>query len=31
MKLQLIGIYFGITTLAIIFTGYLLNLLANYL
>ncbi len=31
MKLQLIGIYFGITTLAIIFTGYLLNALANYL
>ena len=31
MHLKLIGIYFGITTLAIIFTGYLLNLLANYL
>lgn len=31
MKLQLIGIYFGITTLAIIFTGYLLNLLAQFL
>ena len=29
MKLQLIGIFFGITTLAIIFTGYLLNLLAG--
>jgi len=27
MKLALIGIYFGITTLAIIFTGYLLNAL----
>ena len=31
MHLKLIVIYFGITTLAIIFTGYLLNLLANYL
>ena len=31
MKLQLIGLYFGITTLAIIFTGYLLNAIANYL
>ena len=31
MKLQLIGIYFGITTLAIIFTGYLLNALAKFL
>ena len=31
MKLQLIGIYFGITTLAIIFTGYLLNSLAKFL
>ncbi len=31
MKLQLIGIFFGITTLAIIFTGYLLNLLAGWL
>jgi uncharacterized membrane protein YraQ (UPF0718 family) len=31
MHLKLIGIYFGITTLAIIFTGYLLNLLAKYL
>jgi uncharacterized membrane protein YraQ (UPF0718 family) len=31
MKLQLIGIYFGITTLAIIFTGYLLNTLAKFL
>ncbi len=31
MRLQLIGIYFGITTLAIIFTGYLLNLLAQFL
>jgi len=29
MQLKLIGIYFGITTLAIIFTGYLLNLLAQ--
>lgn len=29
MHLKLIGIYFGITTLAIIFTGYLLNLLAQ--
>ncbi len=29
MHLKLIGIYFGITTLAIIFTGYLLNLLAK--
>ncbi|WPJ97696.1 permease [Coraliomargarita algicola] len=31
MQLKLIGIYFGITSLAIIFTGYLLNLLARYL
>ncbi len=31
MHLKLIGIYFGITTLAIIFTGYLLNALAKYL
>ena len=31
MRLQLIAIYFGITTLAIIFTGYLLNLLAQFL
>ncbi|CAA6677344.1 MULTISPECIES: permease [unclassified Lentimonas] len=31
MNLKLIGIYFGITTLAIIFTGYLLNALAQYL
>ena len=31
MQLQLIAIYFGITTLAIIFTGYLLNALAHYL
>lgn len=31
MRLQLIAIYFGITTLAIIFTGYLLNLLAGFL
>ena len=31
MQLKLIGIYFGITTLAIIFTGYLLNTLAKLL
>lgn len=31
MHLKLIGIYFGITTLAIIFTGYLLNFLARFL
>jgi uncharacterized membrane protein YraQ (UPF0718 family) len=31
MRLKLIAIYFGITTLAIIFTGYLLNLLAQVL
>ena len=31
MQLQLIAIYFGITTLAIIFTGYLLNALAKVL
>ncbi|MGJ8641443.1 MAG: permease [Opitutaceae bacterium] len=31
MHLKLIGIYFGITTLAIIFTGYLLNILAKFL
>jgi uncharacterized membrane protein YraQ (UPF0718 family) len=31
MHLKLIGIYFGITTLAIIFTGYLLNVLARFL
>lgn len=31
MRLSLIAIYFGITTLAIIFTGYLLNALAQFL
>jgi uncharacterized membrane protein YraQ (UPF0718 family) len=31
MQLQLIGIYFGMTTLAIIFTGYFLNLIAQFL
>ena len=31
MRLQLIALYFGITTLAIIFTGYLLNALAQFL
>jgi uncharacterized membrane protein YraQ (UPF0718 family) len=31
MRLGLIALYFGITTLAIIFTGYLLNALANFL
>ena len=31
MHLKLIAIYFGITTLAIIFTGYLLNALAKFL
>ncbi|MGB0744037.1 MAG: permease [Opitutales bacterium] len=31
MQLQLIAIYFGITTLAIIFTGYFLNVLVKYL
>ena len=31
MHLKLIGLYFGITTLAIIFTGYLLNVLAKIL
>lgn len=31
MKLALIGLYFGITTLAIVFTGYLLNALAPLL
>lgn len=31
MKLALIGIYFGITTLAIIFTGYLMNALSHLL
>ena len=31
MRLQLIALYFGITTLAIIFTGYLLNALARFL
>jgi uncharacterized membrane protein YraQ (UPF0718 family) len=31
MRLGLIGIYFGITTVAIIFTGYLLNALAQFL
>lgn len=31
MRLQLIGIYFGITTLVIIFTGYFLNQLAQFL
>jgi uncharacterized membrane protein YraQ (UPF0718 family) len=31
MHLKLIGLYFGIATLAIIFTGYLLNVLARFL
>jgi uncharacterized membrane protein YraQ (UPF0718 family) len=31
MHLKLIGIYFGITAMAIVFTGYLLNLLAGFL
>ena len=31
MRLSLIAIYFGITTLAIIFTGYLLNALSIFL
>ncbi len=31
MRLQLIALYFGITTLAIIFTGYLLNALTPFL
>ncbi len=31
MQLKLIAIYFGITTLAIIFTGYFLNALAKFL
>ncbi len=31
MKLKLIAIFFGIVTLAIIFTGYLLNLLQTFL
>jgi hypothetical protein len=31
MRLGLIALYFGITTLAIIFTGYLLNALASFL
>lgn len=31
MRLQLIALYFGITILAIIFTGYLLNALAQFL
>ena len=31
MHLKLIGIYFGVTTIAIIFTGYLLNFLARFL
>ncbi|MFH0978454.1 MAG: permease [Candidatus Woesearchaeota archaeon] len=31
MNLKLIGIFFGITTLAIIFTGYLLNILQSEL
>ncbi len=31
MHLQLIAIYFGITALAIVFTGYLLNALAKFL
>jgi uncharacterized membrane protein YraQ (UPF0718 family) len=30
MRLKLIAIYFGLTALAIIFTGYLLNLLAQW-
>ncbi len=31
MKLKLIAIFFGIVTLAIVFTGYLLNLLQIFL
>jgi uncharacterized membrane protein YraQ (UPF0718 family) len=31
MQLKLIGIYFGITTVSIIFTGYLLNFLAQWM
>ena len=31
MKLNLIAIFFGVTTLAIIFTGYLFNLIQNHL
>ena len=31
MRLNLIAIFFGITTVAVIFTGYLLNLLARFL
>lgn len=31
MRLKLIAIYFGLTALAIIFTGYLLNLIAQWL
>ena len=31
MRLALIGIYFGITSLAIVFTGYLLNALGGWL
>lgn len=31
MQLKLIGIFFGITSFAIVFTGYLLNYLAQYL
>jgi len=31
MKLPLIGLFFGITSLAIVFTGYLLNALAGWL
>lgn len=31
MKLKLVIIFFGITTLAIIFTGYLFNLLQTIL
>ena len=31
MRLNLIALYFGITTLAIIFTGYFLNALAQFL
>jgi uncharacterized protein len=31
MKLQLIALFFGITTAGIIFTGYVLNLLQRFL
>ncbi|MFP4352764.1 MAG: permease [Puniceicoccaceae bacterium] len=31
MRLQLIALFFGITTLAIVFTGYLLNFLGRFL